>query len=344
MSDSNLDLKSIRQKQAEKFAQHQAEQEKLKQEQDNKLKQEQDEAKFVEEQLRLQEEERLQAEMELSSEYENIVAKLETITVEILSAENIIEIDLQVTCFATLLESAMKFFYDYDKKKEISDRVIMMINSISQNPNSKFDVTLQDSSTEASKKIADNIKLCLTLVDYDDSSINVELMNTEDDAEYAKKLEEEQQQEQHNDQNDNFHEFPHMPHFPTFPHFHRRQEMFKKRLRIFDGRDDGQDDIIDIDNVIKIDDVPPHLVEQPNNDHEFAQVNFGEQTNTNNVNNNLGFTDADFVDDDFVNEDLIDEDFSTVISNHDCFNGLENIDDPELVQLMMYQNDLLNNK
>lgn len=283
MADKNPRLQDYQDIQAQKYAKYKAQKDKEEKEQrdkEEKVRLEQ------EEKLRLVNEERLLRELQYREEYDSFLNHMETITVEIHNAISIIEIDMTLVAFMSTLENNVQFMYNDDLKQEIAGKVIQVVNSISQNENSKFDITVKDDNYEAAQRIAKNTKTILELVNYDGEGINIELMDTTNDEEIAKKWD-----DTNKTNNDTF---------------------FGKGHKLCD---------YDTVNII--------------NDEQKPKVN--KENKKNQENKEIEFIDDDEFPD-FVDDDLVD---FPQTNNLTYYSGADNIDDPDVVQMLHYQNELL---
>ena len=170
----NDQIADIRRKHAEKYAQHIA----------KKMKEE----RAKEEAIRLENEEKLLKEIQYKESFELLLNILENLIGEIRTAQNILEINLHVSHFTTALENGIHFLNYETLKNEVSQMVIYMIGCVSQNENSKFNVTIKDINKNASTQITKNIKKCLKIINYDENDIGLELMNTQNDVDFAQKI------------------------------------------------------------------------------------------------------------------------------------------------------------
>ena len=258
--------------------------------------------------------------MQYFEEFEYFLDQLEMITLEIHNAINIIEIDMTVISFMSLLETNQHFMENNSLKQQTAGKVIQIINSISQNENSKFDVTIKDDN-EAAKRIAENTKTILKLVDYDDSGINFELMDTGGDEEVAKKIHEEENKTNV------------INHGSGANKFHGEINKMKNRFKTSWNQDFENGHRLDNTN-----DIQPSI---PNYIHSTDNL-----TNPPNQASS-GYVDPDFPDYqendllDYQENDLLDYPENEISNNLTYYAGFENIDDPDLVQMLHYQNELL---
>jgi hypothetical protein len=176
---ASFDLKSIWKRQAEKYEAH-----KVKQQEEN-VKHEK-EMKEIENKLRLENEAKIIQEIQLYEDFEEFILKIETIIFQINNANDIIEIDGCLISLISLIEISTIYFENEQMKKEISDKLFNIVNSISQNINSKFDITVRDMRFEASLRIIQNIKKILEMIGCND--IDVQLMDTSNDEQIATDL------------------------------------------------------------------------------------------------------------------------------------------------------------
>lgn len=283
--------------QAQKYA-------KFKAQKDKELQEQKDKEEKIrlekEEKLRLENEEKLLRELQYREEYDSFLNIMESITVEIHNAISIIEIDMTLTAFMSTLENNVQFVLNDELKQEISCKVLQVINSISQNENSKFDVTVKDDNYEAAQRIAKNTKIILELVNYDGEGMSVELMDTTNDEEIAKKWE-----ATNNTNNDTF---------------------FGKGHKLCDFVDTIN---VDID-----------IINETKNDHKQQQQSQSQSQSP----KSKHLEEIEFIDDqefpDFVDDDIVDFPSQTE-NNLTYFAGTDGIDDPDLVQMLHYQNELL---
>lgn len=310
--------------QAEKFAKHS---EKLRKETEEKEKiQKQEEDK-----LRLAQEEQVLKEMQYYEEYNLFLSQLETQIIGIESASDIIEIGMYVNYFRQSLETNKHFIDDSKLASEIGTKVTNMIDNVSRNSNSKFVIDANDQYKDASTDITNNIKQCLKLVNYDESALSIELMDTENDIEFAKNLQtkiytvddEEYAQSVQS-------ELDHIP--------------FPKRRRIRRGRNVRQYPRI-------------HVPTQPNFQQSVpTQPNFQQSVPNNNFSSYSDFLPttpsidmslySDFepfipnIESDPIQFSESQED-NSVTQFQDFPKSVQEIEDPDLIQLMMYQEEFV---
>jgi len=173
MSES-FNIGQFRQKEAERFAKY--------------MEQQENEKKLVEDKIIIENETILLKEMEIREDFDMFLSKLDITSSEIINVNNILDIDLHVVCFMNILENGKQFLDNLNFIQEITNKVMVLINNVTNNTNSKFNVMLKNENTEAANRISNHIKLCLRLVNYDDASIDIELMDTQEDEEMATKL------------------------------------------------------------------------------------------------------------------------------------------------------------
>ena len=324
---SRSTLQDYNEIQAQKYAKFREQKDKEEREQREK----EEKIKFdLEEKVRLENEEKLLKEMQFFEEFEGFLDQLEQITLEIHTAISIIEIDMTVVTFMTLLESNQHFMDSDSTRQQIAGKVIQVINSISQNENSKFDVTIKDDN-DAAKRITENTKTILKLINYDDTGINFELMDTVGDEEVAKNIHKQDLDVMNDDTmtkllnkekkyNGNKILSDHVSTNPLF--FGNRNgnrlsvdtaPIIKKSENIKDTSDTQPIDFKYVDP-----DFPDYDPDFPNYDEDFP--NYDEfptfdDNSTTNQNNNL-------------------------TNNLTYYSGFDNIDDPDLVQMLHYQNEL----
>jgi len=329
MADNKSPLKDYNDVQAQRYAKYREQkdkEEKIKFEQEEKIKFEQEEKIRLEnEKIRLENEEKLIKEMQYFEEFEYFLDQLEMITLEIHNAISITEIDMTVISFMSLLESNQHFMENNSLKQQTAGKVIQIINSISQNENSKFDVTIKDDN-EAAKRITENTKTILKLVDYDDSGINFELMDTGGDEEVAKKIHEEENK--NNIINDG----------SVAKKFHSGIGKMKNKFKTSWDRGFESGHSL-MDNVNIKPSIPDYV--HPTIDNMDNLTNFTNQVNSS------GYVDPDFPDYtendllDYPENDLLDYPENKVSNNLTYYAGFDNIDDPDLVQMLHYQNELM---
>lgn len=174
---SGFDIRDLRRKQAEQYA-------KAKEQEENEKKKQEEIKKIEIEQKMLQ-------EIAFKNDFEDFINHLDTILVDVHNCHNILEMDLYVESFKQQIEKNLKFIDTDYCHQEILQKVTELINCVSQNTNSKFDITIKDSNTEAANKITQNIKQIMNLCKLHENNINIELMDTSNDEEIAKKLAEE---------------------------------------------------------------------------------------------------------------------------------------------------------
>lgn len=174
---STFDIRSLRKNQAEKYA--------LQKEQEEKEKRKQEELK------RIENEEKMLQEIVYKHDFEDFVHRIDAILIDIHSCNNILEMDLYVQSFKHQLEQNIKFIDTDYCREEIVHKVTDLINTVSQNNNSTFNITIKDPNTEAALRITENIKLIMTMCKFNEHDIHLDIMDTSNDEELAKKLQEE---------------------------------------------------------------------------------------------------------------------------------------------------------
>ena len=194
-----FNIGQFRQKEAERFAKHM-------EQEDNKRKLEEQQKKLEAEKIIIENEILLLKEMKIMEELYMFLEELDNMCSKIIIADNIVDIDLHVLCFMNILENGKILIDNPNFMQEITTRIMTMINNVTQNQNSKFNITVKDNKSEAAYRIKNHIKLCLKMINYDDTYIDIELMDTQNDEEIAKKLQLEFYEENNNfvdDFNDN---------------------------------------------------------------------------------------------------------------------------------------------
>lgn len=335
MSSSQFTIKDFNQAQAEKFARHQEQINKLKAEEE-KVKAEEDRIKAEEErnkieEIRLEKEAEMLEEMEYKEEFNNLLFSLDTFIVDIQSATNIMEIGMYVHCFKNVLENNIKFINDSNLTPEIAEKVTLMINNISQNENSYFDITNKDTNADVSRDIISNIKECLNIVNLDENSIDIQLMNTDQDEEIARKIQEE---------NDNEYQFIETENNNQFMNFDYGSLPWRKRKRIHVNTRSPSS--IFYDHPYRSISIPKQdsdqlVLDQENNFPDIDQVDSYQKTPDIVPSESIPFSttcdriaDITKCDSDKVSMDKIPDDY---------FPDMDEVEDPELIQLMMYQSE-----
>jgi hypothetical protein len=158
-------LQELKQEQEKKYLQHKAQEEKEK------------------EKKRLETEAKMLKEIEVQQEYEAFLNKLENTIVDIQNSNDIVEIEFFISSFKSIIEANVKYIEYF--REEISDKVLDLITYINNNENSKFNITDKNIHVET---IINNIKLIMELVNLDSSVMDIELMDTSDDAKIAEQL------------------------------------------------------------------------------------------------------------------------------------------------------------
>lgn len=148
--------------------------------------------KIEEEKIRLENEEILLKEMEYRENFDNFLSEVNNHSLVIQRATNIYEIETRVSYVYSLLENKKDYLKDDILKKEIQEKIYHIINSISMNPNAKFNVNENSDTVTASKMIVQTMKLIMDLCGVEDTEVSIETMDTENDAEIAQKLQTEQ--------------------------------------------------------------------------------------------------------------------------------------------------------
>lgn len=278
MSENTFfDIKELRKKEAQKFAQQKEAIEKEKRDKEEKDRQEK-------EKIRLENETKMLKELQEANEFEELLGTMESLIIETQNAKNITEIDICVMSCMSMLENSGKFIDNEGLRQDIRGKVMEMINAISQNTNSKFNITKQNEK-ETSQRIINNTKTMLNLIKMDDDDIDIELMDTKDDGELAKKLEEENKRIHSMDNMEDMSSY-FAKRFGGIGHRLGRKEKKRVHFCIPKIEETNEDDTVDFSD-IKIENPLP------------------------------------------------------TPPSTDVYHGFESIDDPELLQLMHYQNEEL---
>lgn len=328
---------------------------KKKQAEEDKIKQEQEELEKQEnEKKRIEEEAKMLLEMQLREEYEEFLIKLESLIAETQTAKNIIEIDVCVISFVSLIENHMQYIDNENTNQEVVGKIMEMVNAISQNSNSKFDITKQNEEKEAADRIINGIKSLLQLANVDEANMDIEVMDTIGDEEIAKKMQEEHDKELANQNNEND--------LLQQIKIHRHPKLMRKPKT--NGR--GRGNIINTFKEMIGGHINQNIGNFPeqNNNSKFTGVGYkltDDHTYTVQNDEIIDLTQAE------INELLKDETESTTpfmenthlenaylentyLENTHLENaymeniyyaGFDQIADPDLVQLMHYQNELL---
>lgn len=185
LTQMSFSIEEFNRIQAEKFAKHLNKEQKIKEEEEAIQAETQRE---IDEKIRLEQEEIMLKEMQYREEFDNVLDQLDTVIIGIHDSTCIMEVGMNTFCFRTLLEKYQKFTDDVNLLPEMAERVMSMISAISENPNTNYNIANKDMNFEASKDITDNIKECLKLVHTDESSIGLQLMNTDNDEAFAQQL------------------------------------------------------------------------------------------------------------------------------------------------------------
>ena len=172
MSNQPFDIRSLRKAESEKYT---------------KIKEKEDAEKIK---LQLEQDEKLLKELIVVEQLENLLNSLDICINKALTGENIKQLQTALTEFEENIEQNKKYLDDDHSKNQISSRILMMINTISDNPNSKFNIADKDEK-ECSQSITQITKSLLSLINLSDQDINFELMDTSNDVDVAKKLQEE---------------------------------------------------------------------------------------------------------------------------------------------------------
>lgn len=255
---SGFDIRDLRKTQAEKYA-------KAKEEEDNEKKR-QDEIK------RIDSEQKMLQEVVFKNEYEDFIDRIDVILVNIHNCNNILEMNMYIETFKHQLEQNITFVNTDYCREEIAQKVTELINCVSQSDKTKFDITVKDSNNEAAQQITNHVKNIMTLCKFNENGVKVEIMDTTNDEDMAKKL-----QDEDNIDDMEFHQF--VP--------------IHKRMKIdYDNLPDLMDDNSVVEEIKFVPDNIP-VFEQPS------------------------------------------------ITNPEYYVGFDAIDDPELIQLAYFQNELL---
>ena len=264
---SGFDIRDLRKKHAEQYA-------KAKEQEENEKKQQ-------EELKRIETEQKMLHEIAYKNDFEDFINQVDTILVDVHSCHNILEMDLYVEAFKHQLEQNSKFLETEYCHQEIIQKMTDLINCVSQNSNSKFDITVKDSNTEAANRITNTIKQIMNLCKLNENNVNIELMDTSNDEEMAKKLHQENLDNQENQYDDDME-------FHKFIPIHQRTN------------DDDIPDLMDDNEIMPID-IPSIPTPGPN------PITIPKQ----------------------------------VITNSEYYVGFDAIEDPELIQLAYFQNELM---
>jgi len=132
-------------------------------------------------------------EIAFKNDFDDFINNIDTILVDVHGCNNILEMNLYIEAFKHQLEINNKFIETEYCHQEILQKVTELINCVSENSNSKFDITVKDSNTEAANQITNIIKQIMILCKLNENHINIELMDTSNDEEIAKKLHQENQ-------------------------------------------------------------------------------------------------------------------------------------------------------
>lgn len=164
---AGFDIRELRQNQAQKFA---------------------NEKKAIEDKIKLEQEENMLKEITFKNNFENYINRLTIILINIQSCHDILELNIYVESFKHVLENEIEFTNTEYCHQEISNKVIELINCVSQNENTKFNVTVKNPNTEAAQNIMNNIKIIMELIKLHENDVHIEVMDTTGDEELAKKL------------------------------------------------------------------------------------------------------------------------------------------------------------
>ena len=129
-------------------------------------------------------------ELQELQEQEDILTTLDVLLDCILTAADIIEIDTHVVSFMAVLDTNPQLLVT--NGSDVTAKVYQVINNVSLNPNTRFDVTKKDASAVAHERIVENIKLMSNLVGISPAEIGVESMDTGQDEHIARQLQNEQ--------------------------------------------------------------------------------------------------------------------------------------------------------
>jgi hypothetical protein len=256
---SGFDIRDLRKNQAEKYA-------KVKEQEENEKKQQ-------EELKRIEAEHKMLQEVVFKNEFEDFIDRLDVILINIHNCNNILEMDMYVESFKQQLEQNIKFVETEYCKEELAHKVTELINCVSQSDKTKFNITVKDSNTEAAQRITNHVKQIMNICKFNENDVQVELMDTTQDEDMAKKL-----QDDDNKYDMEFHKF--IP--------------IHQRLGSYDDLPDLMDDEF-VPNNIPLELPHPTVLQEP----------------------------------------------KPVIDNPEYYVGFDAIDDPELIQLSYFQNDLL---
>jgi len=276
---SGFDIRDLRKKHAEQYA-------KVKEQEENEKKQQ-------EELKRIETEQKMLHEIAYKNDFEDFINQLDTILVDVHSCHNILEMDLYVEAFKHQLEQNSKFLETEYCHQEIIQKMTDLINCVSQNSNSKFDITVKDSNTEAANRITNTIKQIMNLCKLNENNVNIELMDTSNDEEIAKKLHQENIDNQENiDYQENLDNQENQ--YDDDMEFHKFIPIHQRTM------DDNLPDLMD-DNEFTPIDVPSIPIPGPNS-----------ITNP-----------------------------KPAVANPEYYIGFDAIEDPELIQLAYFQNELM---
>ena len=137
---SNFDIRELRKNQADKYA---------------KIKEQE---KIEDKKREIEIENNILQEIIYKQEFENFINNLNNIIINVQNCNDITEISLYIETFKEQLDKNIKFVNTDYCKDEISEKVMSLIQNINKNPNSKFDITVKNSSTNAAENITNHIK------------------------------------------------------------------------------------------------------------------------------------------------------------------------------------------
>lgn len=191
---SGFDIRDLRKNHAEKFAQQKEQEEK--------------EKKVQEEKKRIETDEAMIKEIMYKHDFEDFTDQLSNIMINIQTCTNIIELDIYVESFKQQLENNIRFTETEYCHQEIIQKVTELIHCVSQNENSKFNVTVKDINTDAAQRITNNIKTIMNLSKCNENDVHIDLMDTSNDEHLAKKLQDDDNLDDADDIDDmEFHKF-----------------------------------------------------------------------------------------------------------------------------------------
>ncbi|XWV26439.1 hypothetical protein QJ857_gp0630 [Tupanvirus soda lake] len=105
-------------------------------------------------------------------------------------AENIIKVDAVTADLLDRVMSISELLSEMEQKNKAVDKVFEFNAAISENPRTTFNIVRGGYEVTAQRKIIQNIKTVLILLDCDPDILDINVMDTSGDEEFARRLQE----------------------------------------------------------------------------------------------------------------------------------------------------------